>query len=46
MQIAKCKIKNDEVIKSPKVRFSVIPAKAGIQAIQTFINSLDSGSRI
>jgi hypothetical protein len=33
----------DEIVKSLKIRFSVIPAKAGIQFFQIVINSLDSG---
>ncbi len=33
----------DDLVKSPKIRFSVIPAKAGIQSFQIVINSLDSG---
>jgi hypothetical protein len=33
----------DELVKSPNVCFSVIPAKAGIQSFQMVINSLDSG---
>jgi len=36
-------MKIDEILKSPKIRFSVIPAKAGIQFFQIVINSLDSG---
>jgi hypothetical protein len=35
--------KFDEIVKSQKVRFPVIPAKAGIQLFQTLKNSLDSG---
>ena len=35
----------DEIVKSLKFRFSVIPAKAGIQFFQIVINSLDSGFR-
>ncbi|OGW52524.1 MAG: hypothetical protein A2Y81_08360 [Nitrospirae bacterium RBG_13_43_8] len=34
-------IKDDEFVKSQKVSFSVIPAKAGIQFFQAVINSLD-----
>jgi len=34
---------NDELVKSQKVRFPVIPAKAGIQLFQILKNSLDSG---
>ncbi len=33
----------DDLVKSPQIRFSVIPAKAGIQSFQIVINSLDSG---
>ena len=33
----------DELVKSQKVRFPVIPAKAGIQLFQILKNSLDSG---
>ena len=33
----------DELVKSPKMRLSVIPAKAGIQSFQIVKNSLDSG---
>jgi hypothetical protein len=33
----------DELIKSPKLPFFVIPAKAGIQQIQFVIMELDSG---
>jgi len=33
----------DGVVKSLKMRFSVIPAKAGIQFFQILLNSLDSG---
>jgi hypothetical protein len=33
----------DGIIKSQKVRFPVIPAKAGIQLFQILKNSLDSG---
>ena len=33
----------DELVKSQKVGFPVIPAKAGIQLFQTLKNSLDSG---
>jgi hypothetical protein len=33
----------DGLVKSPKRRFSVIPAKAGIQFFQIVINYLDSG---
>jgi len=33
----------DEFVKSPKVGFSVIPAKAGIQFFPPVISSLDSG---
>jgi hypothetical protein len=35
--------KIDELVKSPNVCFSVIPAKAGIQLFQILKNSLDSG---
>jgi hypothetical protein len=35
--------KIDELVKSQKVRFPVIPAKAGIQLFQILKNSLDSG---
>ena len=35
--------KYDGIVKSQKVRFPVIPAKAGIQSFQTPKNSLDSG---
>ena len=34
---------NDDFVKSLKMRFFVIPAKAGIQSFQIVINSLDSG---
>jgi len=33
----------DELVKSPKVGFSVIPAKAGIQFFPPVMSSLDSG---
>jgi len=33
----------DDLVKSQKVGFPVIPAKAGIQLFQTLKNSLDSG---
>jgi hypothetical protein len=33
----------DELVKSQKVRFPVIPAKAGIQLFEILKNSLDSG---
>jgi hypothetical protein len=33
----------DELVKSPKALFSVIPAKAGIQLFQRIVKSLDSG---
>jgi len=33
----------DGLVKSLKISFSVIPAKAGIQSFQIVINSLDSG---
>jgi hypothetical protein len=36
-------IKFDELVKSKKGRFPVIPAKAGIQLFQILKNSLDSG---
>jgi len=35
--------KIDDLVKSPEMRFFVIPAKAGIQSFQIVINSLDSG---
>jgi len=34
----------DDLVKSLKMRFSVIPAKAGIQSFQKLINALDSGA--
>jgi hypothetical protein len=37
------KLKNVEFVKSPKIRYSVIPAKAGIQFFRIVTNSLDSG---
>ena len=37
------KKKIDELVKSPKVGFSVIPAKAGIQFFPPVMSSLDSG---
>jgi hypothetical protein len=37
------KISNDDLVKSLKMPFSVIPAKAGIQYFQRLINTLDSG---
>jgi hypothetical protein len=36
-------MKNDELVKSQKEGFSVIPAKAGIQFFPPVINFLDSG---
>ena len=36
-------IKLDKLVKSPKIPFSVIPAKAGIQFIQLLTKALDSG---
>jgi len=36
-------IKVDGFVKSPKVPFFVIPAKAGIQSIQIVTKALDSG---
>ena len=36
--------KNDEFVKSPKVPFSVIPAKAGIQSFQALLDSRLRGS--
>ena len=33
----------DDLVKSLKIPFPVIPAKAGIQFFQIVINSLDSG---
>ncbi len=33
----------DSFVKSPKIPFSVIPAKAGIQSFQTVADHLDSG---
>ena len=33
----------DELAKSPKIPFSVIPAKAGIQSFQAVADHLDSG---
>ncbi|MDI6756091.1 MAG: hypothetical protein QME78_17100, partial [Thermodesulfobacteriota bacterium] len=33
----------DELVKSLKMPFSVIPAEAGIQYFQMLINTLDSG---
>jgi len=35
--------KIDDLAKSLKIPFSVIPAKAGIQYFQILINTLDSG---
>jgi len=35
--------KIDDLVKSLKIRLSVIPAKAGIQSFQIGMNSLDSG---
>jgi hypothetical protein len=35
--------KIDGIVKSQKVRFPGIPAKAGIQLFETLKNSLDSG---
>jgi hypothetical protein len=37
--------KFDELVISPKMLFSVIPAKAGIQYLQAVANCLDSGLR-
>ena len=37
------RINFDDLVKSLETRFSVIPAKAGIQSFQGFINTLDSG---
>jgi len=34
----------DDLVKSLKIPFSVIPAKAGIQYFQRLINTLDSGA--
>jgi len=36
-------IKTDGLVKSPKIPFSVIPAKAGIQSFQAVADHLDSG---
>jgi len=36
-------IKIDGFVKSPKIPFSVIPAKAGIQSFQAVADHLDSG---
>jgi hypothetical protein len=36
-------INDDALVKSPDVRFSVIPAKAGIQSFEIVMNCLDSG---
>jgi hypothetical protein len=36
-------IKIDELVKSRKLPFSVIPAKAGIQSFQSVTENLDSG---
>ena len=36
-------IKDDEFVKSPKMPFSVIPAKAGIRSFQVVTDHLDSG---
>jgi len=33
----------DELVKSQKAKFPVIPAKAGIQLLEILKNSLDSG---
>jgi hypothetical protein len=33
----------DDLVKSLKISFSVIPAKAGIQCFRIVINDLDSG---
>jgi hypothetical protein len=37
------KIKGDGFVKSPKIPFTVIPAKAGIQSFQAVADHLDSG---
>jgi len=37
--------KIDELVKSQKTSFSVIPAKAGIQSFQTLMADLDPGFR-
>ena len=34
---------HDDLVKSLEIRFSVIPAEAGIQCCRMFINDLDSG---
>jgi hypothetical protein len=39
------KIKVDGLVKSRKVLFSVIPAKAGIQCFQELMTELDPGFR-
>jgi hypothetical protein len=36
---------NDELVKSQKTSFFVIPAKAGIQCFQKLITDLDPGFR-
>jgi len=38
-------IKFDNLVKSRKILFSVIPAKAGIQCFQEFMTDLDPGFR-
>ena len=43
-EIKKWRKKVDDFVKSLKIPFSVIPAKAGIQSFQVVINSLDSGA--
>jgi len=35
---------HDDLVKSPEIKFSVIPAKSGIQYFQRLINTLDSGA--
>ena len=42
-QYKSMKAKFDELVKSPKTPFSVIPAKAGIQSFQAVADHLDSG---